>query len=84
MAPLNKMKGLHLLPSAFPVNQADTRSLSWPVDIIRTSFDPVTSTVQKQPSRGILSKMFPENMQQIYCRTPMPKYDFNKVAKQLY
>ena len=26
----------------------------------------------------------PENMQQIYKRTPMPKYDFNKVALQLY
>ena len=25
-----------------------------------------------------------ENMQQIYWRTPMPKCDFNKVAKQLY
>ena len=25
-----------------------------------------------------------ENMQQIYSRTPMPKCDFNKVAKQLY
>ena len=25
-----------------------------------------------------------ESMQQIYRRTPMPKCDFNKVAKQLY
>ena len=25
-----------------------------------------------------------ENMQQIYRRTPMPKCDFKKVAKQLY
>ena len=25
-----------------------------------------------------------ENMQQIYRRTPIPKCDFNKVAKQLY
>ena len=24
------------------------------------------------------------NAQQIYKRTPMPKYDFNKVALQLY
>ena len=39
---------------------------------------------QKQPSRGVLRKRCSENMQQIYRRTPMPKYDFNKVAKQLY
>ena len=25
-----------------------------------------------------------ETMQQIYGRTPMPKYDFNRVVKQLY
>ena len=40
--------------------------------------------LQKQPSRGVLRKRFSENMKQIYRRTPMPKYDFNKVAKQLY
>ena len=39
---------------------------------------------QKQPSRGVLNKRYSENMQQIYIRTPMPKCDFNKVAKQLY
>ena len=39
---------------------------------------------QKQPSRGVLKKRCSENMQQIYRRTPMPKCDFNKVAKQLY
>ena len=39
---------------------------------------------QKQPSRGVLRKTFPENMQQIYRRTPNPKCDFNKVVKQLY
>ena len=38
----------------------------------------------KQPFRGVLKKMCSENMQQIYTRTPMPKYHFNKVAKQLY
>ena len=40
--------------------------------------------VQKQPFRGVLEKRCSENMQQIYRRTPMPKYDFNKVALQLY
>ena len=41
-------------------------------------------TRQKQPSRGVLRKRCSENMQQIYRRTPMPKCDFNKVAKQPY
>ena len=40
--------------------------------------------VQKQPTRGVLKKRCYENMQQIYRRTPMPKSDFNKAAKQLY
>ena len=38
--------------------------------------------LQKQPSRGVLRKMCPENAQKIYRKTPMPKCDFNKVAKQ--
>ena len=33
---------------------------------------------------GALRKRYSENMQQIYRRRPMPKYDFNKVTKQLY
>ena len=40
--------------------------------------------MQKQPSRGVLREKSSENMQHIYRRTPMPKCDFNKVAKQLY
>ena len=36
--------------------------------------------MQKQPPRGILSKRFSENMQQIYRRTLMPKSNFNKVG----
>ena len=39
---------------------------------------------QKQPSRGALRKRCSENMQQIYRRAPIPKCDFNKVAKHLY
>ena len=39
---------------------------------------------QKQPPRGILRKRRFVNMQLIYKRTPMPKYDFIKVALQLY
>ena len=40
-------------------------------------------TIQKQPSRGILRKRCSENMQQIYRRIPVPKFDFNEVALQL-
>ena len=40
--------------------------------------------VEKQPPRDVRRKRCSENMQQIYRRTPMPKYDFNKAAKQLY
>ena len=40
--------------------------------------------VRKQPTRGVLKTRCSENMQQIYRRTPMPKCDFNKAAKQLY
>ena len=39
---------------------------------------------QKQPSRCVLRKRCSENIQQIYRRTPMPKYDFNTVALQPY
>ena len=35
---------------------------------------------QIQPSRGVPRKRCSENIQQIYRRTPMPKYDFNKYA----
>ena len=35
------------------------------------------SPIQKQPSRGVPRKGCSENMQQIYRRTTMPKYDFN-------
>ena len=38
----------------------------------------------KQPSRGVLMKRRSESRQQIYRKTPMPKCNFNKVAKQLY
>ena len=44
-----------------------------------TWFDKVWSSIlQRQPSRGVPSKICSENMQQIYRRTPMPKCDFNK------
>ena len=39
---------------------------------------------EKPPSRCVLRKRCSENMQQIYRRTPMPKYDFNKVEISLH
>ena len=33
---------------------------------------------------GVLRERCSENMQQLYRRIPIPKCDFNKVAKQLY
>ena len=38
--------------------------------------------LQKQPSGGFLRKRSSENMQQIYRRTLMLKFNFNKVASQ--
>ena len=40
--------------------------------------------IPKQPSRGVLRKIYSENMQQIYRRAHMPKCNFNKAAKQLF
>ena len=37
--------------------------------------------LQKQTLRGVLRKRCSENMQQVYRKTPMPKCNFNKVAK---
>ena len=42
------------------------------------------NNIQKQPPIGVFTKRWSENIQQIYRRTPMPKCDFNKVAKRLY
>lgn len=47
-ASLNTMKGFYLLPSAFPVKQTNTRTLSWPANLIGTSFDQIISTVVLQ------------------------------------
>ena len=42
------------------------------------------SILQKQASRDVLKKRCSEKMQQIYRRTLMKEYDFNKVAKNIY
>ena len=38
----------------------------------------------QQPSKSVFIKSCSENMQQIYCRTSIPKCDFNNVAEQRY
>ena len=38
---------------------------------------------QKQSFRGVLTKRCSENKQQVYRKTPMPKWDFNKVTLQM-
>ena len=49
------------------------------------NFQHKTSSIfQKHPSRGVLTEMCSDTMQQIYRRIPMPKCDFNKVAEQLH
>ena len=53
-------------------------------DIFKTDVLPKQLKQKKEPSRGVLRKRCSENLQQIYRRTPMPKCDFNKIAKQLY
>ena len=53
------------------------------VEILHVYFNFV-SIFQKQPFRGVLRKKCSENMQQNYRRTPMPNFDFNKVALQLF
>ena len=45
LARLNKIKGLQLLQSAFPVKKTHTQTLSWLVDFIGTSYDPITSSL---------------------------------------
>ena len=40
--------------------------------------------VQKQPSRCAIKKRCSGKMQQIFKRAPMPKFDFNKIALQIY
>ena len=43
-----------------------------------------SALLRSSQPRGVPRKRCSENMQRIHRRTPMPKCDFNKVAKQLY
>ena len=50
-------------------------------------FNVVTTTqmiVSEAALQKLLNKRCSENMQQFYRITPIPKCDFNKVAKKLY
>ena len=69
-------------------NHADEKSSIAIIKMSRLLKEPpvkvLFSRIQKQPSIGVLVKRYSENIQQIYRRTPMPKFDFNKVVLQLY
>ena len=65
-------------------NDIKDSKLSWDITLKILFSYLIYKEIEKQPPRGVLRKRCSENMQQIYRRTPMPKSDFNKVAKQLY
>ena len=51
-------------------------------DICQLSFfKKANFSKQKQPFKGVLRKRCSENLQQIYRKTPMLKYDSNKTAQ---
>ena len=50
--------------------------------IIKLQISCILSRIR--PLWGVPRKRCSEKMQQIYRKTPMPKCDFNKVAKQIY
>ena len=62
------------LPQTLPSPLLNTLFIQDPVKHLQCS--------QKQPFRGVLKTRYSQNIQQIYRRIPMPKCDFNKVAKQ--
>ena len=71
---------LHELFPSFGVKSYGNCSSRKPKAVGR--IQPKAAIYQKQPSPGNLIKRCYENLQQIY-RTPMPKIDSNKVAKQV-
>ena len=44
----------------------------------------LNESLQKQFPIGIRQNSFPANMQNIYRRTPMREFDFDKVGLQIY
>ena len=61
-------------------NEKSFLNLFEPCLIKRITKEPNLFYGLKQHSRCVLKKRYSEYMQQIYRRTPMPKYDFNKIA----
>ena len=58
--------------------------ISFVIDLINDSISNfINSKIQKELSIGVLRKSCPENMQQSYMRTPIPKCDFSKGTFQL-
>ena len=67
---------------------------SWTHEIVSTFYsyclyvshpiDQALSLSRSSHPEAFFGKRYSENMQQIYRRTLMPKYDFNKVALQLF
>ena len=89
---LNKLAGWSLLillkktprHRRFPANFSKILKTRHCRTLENSCFWNLVMKFQKQPSRGVPRKRSPENMQKIYRRTTMLKFDFNKVAKQLY
>ena len=76
---------INIWPSQIDIFTLKYRVGKSTINIIRSTYRRHYKTrPQKQPSRGILRKSYSETTQQIYRRTPMPKCDFNKFAKQFY
>lgn len=55
-----------------------------PISRMRSLISVLYSILQKHSPRDVLIKRAFENMEQVYRRTPMRRYDFNNVANQLY
>ena len=72
----HKKAGLHLFSRRYIFR----KTIGGRVKLTPYSFQ----RLQKQPSRGVLIERCSENVHQTYKRTPLLKYDFNKVAQQLY
>ena len=67
-----------VIPTGIPSKEAKAEMEIQPVFVVAKIRK---CSVQKQPTRVVPGKKSSENMQRNYRRTPMPKCDFNKVAK---
>ena len=74
------------LSNIFATKKVASCEKSWLVEnrlYLRTTAEQARLNSQKQPSRCVLRKRCSENMQPIYRRIRMPKFDFNKAATLL-